>query len=197
MSGLTKILTLSLSFNKDSVKTLVDTLSYDLIITNRGFNTAFDVTLSDTLPQFVSAFVFSRTPVLMDGNVAQWHFDSLAAGSSEKISCTASVHVLPADTTLFLVYKSSFSAFVGNVTENSSIQSSVVAAPAPPAPAAIGDTLKIVPASLKAVYSDADPRCSPNRRLTDTLGVQISETGLYRISVLAKYSVGLGNETIE
>ena len=53
-------LALSLNADRKGVNTEADTLSYDLVITNIGPRTAFGITLTDTLPQFISAFKFSE-----------------------------------------------------------------------------------------------------------------------------------------
>ena len=57
------------------------------------------------------------------------------------------------------------------------------------------DTIKIIPSSQKAVYSDTDPRCNPRRHLVDTIGVHISRAGLYNIKTLVNYSTGPNTTT--
>ena len=65
-------LALTLTSDKNTVNTEADTLSYDLVVTNPGPNTAFGITLIDTLPPFVSVFEFSEPPILIQDNVLQW-----------------------------------------------------------------------------------------------------------------------------
>ena len=55
-------LALTLTSDKDTVATQGDTLRYDLTVTNLGLGTAFDVVVTDTLPDFVSPFDFSIAP---------------------------------------------------------------------------------------------------------------------------------------
>ena len=46
-------------------------------MTNLGLGTAFDVVVTDTLPDFINPLDFSITPTSVNGQIIQWQIDSL------------------------------------------------------------------------------------------------------------------------
>lgn len=79
-------LSIQKSANLDSV-TAGESITYTLVVRNLGPNTAFNVTVRDTLPEFL-------TPVDLDfapGNVLSWQLDSLAASQSQTFVYQAQV----------------------------------------------------------------------------------------------------------
>ena len=126
-------LALTLAADKDTVDTEADTLNYVLVITNLGPNSAFGITLTDTLPPFVSAFEFSEAPSLIQGDMLHWQINSLAVDSSLTVSFSASVDVIPPDTTLLLVNRGYVSAPNDTITTNNFAQATVVATSQAPA----------------------------------------------------------------
>ncbi len=68
-----------------------ETFGYQLEVTNIGRGKAFDVTLYDILPEFVSARDFSLSPTSIIEDTVFWQFDSLEAGEVVEISYNARV----------------------------------------------------------------------------------------------------------
>lgn len=72
--------------NEDAVNA-GETITYNLSLSNRGPNTAFNITVRDTLPEFL-------TPIDVDSvqsNILFWRFDSLRAGQNLDIAYQATV----------------------------------------------------------------------------------------------------------
>ena len=126
---------MTLTSDKDTVATQGDTLRYELTVTNLGLGTAFDVVVTDTLPDFVSPFDFSIAPDSVNGQIIQWQVDSLGIEGSAIFVFTAAVDVLPADTTLFLISNGLVVAANDTVASNNAAADTVVARPrvVPPA----------------------------------------------------------------
>ena len=98
-------------------------------MTNLGLGTAFDVVVTDTLPDFVSPFDFSIAPDSVNGQIIQWQIDSLAVDSLVAFTFGAAVDVLPADTTLFLISNGLVVAANDTVASNNIAADTVVARP--------------------------------------------------------------------
>jgi len=68
-----------------------DTFNYELTIFNYGPNTAYNITLKDSLPEFIIVSDFNPEPDSVFQNVLFWFFDSLLAGEHVTVIFTAMV----------------------------------------------------------------------------------------------------------
>jgi uncharacterized repeat protein (TIGR01451 family) len=124
-------LAFSKSTGQDTVFTKNDIFKYSLMVDNLGPNTAFNITVKDTLPLFVSTFDFSLPPSRTADNVVEWQVDSLGAGNSFAISFMARVNVSPPDSIAALVNRGHVSAPNDTLAANNSGQATVIAVPKP------------------------------------------------------------------
>ncbi|MEZ4745661.1 MAG: VWA domain-containing protein [Calditrichia bacterium] len=73
-----------------------ETFSYELLLSNDGPNTAFNVWVVDSLSAELTTSGFSRVPDSTSGSVLFWQFDSISPGLSGNISITYDATVNPA-----------------------------------------------------------------------------------------------------
>ena len=78
--------------DKDTVTT-GESFVYILTITNYGPNTAYDITLTDTLPELIIASDFNPPPDSTYQNILYWFFDTLRVGEQISISFTATLQL--------------------------------------------------------------------------------------------------------
>ncbi|HDP98812.1 MAG TPA: DUF11 domain-containing protein, partial [bacterium] len=95
-------LELDKSADKDTV-IAGERLRYYLTLMNAGPGTAKEITISDTLPEIVTALGFSETPELFADRIIFWQLDSLAAGEQLVLSINTLVNPDIADSQTKLV----------------------------------------------------------------------------------------------
>lgn len=122
---------LEITASQDTVFTTGDALTYYLIASNLGPNTAFNLTVTDTLPPFISPAGFTPPPNRMHGQVLQWDIDSLGVNGTAIMLYTAEVNVSPADTTALLETRAGVQAPADTLLTNNLAQNRVVAVPRP------------------------------------------------------------------
>ncbi len=80
---------------------------YSLQIKNWGRNTAFEIALIDTVPEFISLSEFSIAPDSSFGNLLFWFFDSLTANEQQSVTFSARSNQLPS-TSIMTVINAAF-----------------------------------------------------------------------------------------
>lgn len=80
-----------------------ESFSYEIKIENIGKATAYEISLTDTLPWFVTVNNFNPTPNSTQGNIIFWNFDSLAVGQTIIVTYTATLDQLPPDSSFSLI----------------------------------------------------------------------------------------------
>ncbi len=83
-------LSITKSADKDSAFA-GDSVNYFISIKNLTENTAFQVLVSDSLPEFLTAENFSQTPDSIAGNIIFWKFDSIGGFEEKEISLLTKV----------------------------------------------------------------------------------------------------------
>ena len=119
-------LEISKKTDKDTVQT-EEVFNYELTVKNLGPDNAHGLTVTDTIPELISAFNFSPEPDSTFENILFWFFESLQIGQKETITFAASAKAsLPGPINL-IINKATLDATGDTNSENNYDEALVIA----------------------------------------------------------------------
>ncbi len=126
-----------------------DTVSFTLSVKNIGWHTAKDIQVVDALPEGLTYFSSSKTPVSITNTNITWMVDSIEVGKFKEIQYQCTVDTIPISRQKYLVNGVTISCPNDTIPGNDADQDTLIYDPLDPADvimykSGIGDSLSIV-----------------------------------------------------